>query len=82
MDKYHCTFEIVGSGTTWGWTLRDHKHEIIARGNVYSNWHNAKRALDRHIKVIQSGNYTPPPKPLRKEYTFKAHANLQTSTTG
>lgn len=76
MDKYHCSFDITTIGDRANWELRDHKNTLIAMGPTYSNWHNAKRALDRHIKVLQSGNFTLPPKPLRKEYTFKSQSHV------
>ncbi len=81
MDKYHCSFDISTKPDFSSWTLTDHKGKIVAMGTVYSNYHNAKRALERHIAVIQSGNFTLPPKPERKPYTRKSHENIQTSTT-
>ena len=76
MDKYHCTFDIATQPDFATWELKDHKGALVAFGPKYKNWHNAKRALDRHIKVIQAGNFVLPPKPLRKEYTFKSKSHV------
>ncbi len=73
MDKYHCKFDIAQGKDTANWVLTDHTGKIITCGLGYKNWHNAMRALDRHIKVIQSGNFILPTKPPRKPYTFKSH---------
>jgi uncharacterized protein YegP (UPF0339 family) len=78
--KYDCKFEIgtLEDGQV-NWQMRDHKGSITAIGSVYANRYNAKRAMDRHIKVIQSAQFTLPPKPLRKEYTFKKPSHVQQS---
>lgn len=73
MDKYHYKFAIVTGPDSSNWSVSDHKGKVVASGTCYKNWHNAKRAMDRHISVIQSGNFTLPAKPLRKEYTFKTN---------
>lgn len=71
MDKYHSKFGIDSQTGTHHWTLTSHTGEVVAMGSGCKNWHNAKRALDRHVKVIQSKNFTLPTKPDRKPYTFK-----------
>lgn len=79
--KYDCKFEIRPIGEAFVWWMKDHKGAIVVRCPEpgYTNWHNAKRAMDRHIKVIQSAQFTLPPKPLRKEYTFKKQNHVHQS---
>lgn len=73
-NKYKTTFTIEQS-VHWHWVAKSHTGAETASSPAYKNWHNAMRALKRHILTLKLTNFILPTKPLRKAYTFKSNAN-------
>lgn len=73
-NRYHVTFEIIEATTDkFWWSAKSHRGETTAVSpSMYSTWHGAKKAMDRHIKTIQSAKFTAPTKKARKSNALKS----------